>query len=35
MAKRRMLFVGNALICFAVGTPYIPAPGESILSDGN
>lgn len=35
MAKRRMLFVGNALIRFAVGTPYIPAPGESILSDGN
>ena len=35
MAKKRMLFVGNAAIRFAVGTPYIPAPGESIISDGN
>ena len=35
MAKKRILFIGNAAIRFAVGTPYIPAPGESILSDGN
>lgn len=35
MAKKRLLFVGNAAIRFAVGTPYIPVRGESILSDGN
>lgn len=30
-----MLFVGNAQIRFAVGTPYIPAPGETIKSGAN
>lgn len=35
MAKKRLLFIGNADIRFAVGTPYIPAPGETIPSDAN
>ena len=35
MAKKRLLFIGNAAIRFAVGTPYIPTPGESIVSNGN
>lgn len=35
MAVKRMLFVGNAVIRFAVGTPYIPTPGETIRSDAN
>jgi len=35
MAVKRMLFVGNANIRFAVGTPYIPAPNETIRSEAN
>lgn len=35
MAVKRMLFVGNTHIRFAVGTPYIPTPGETIRSDAN
>ncbi len=35
MAKKRLLFIGNADIRFAVGTPYIPTPGETIPSDAN
>lgn len=35
MAVKRILFVGNAYIRFAVGTPYIPAPGEAIRSEAN
>ena len=35
MAVKRILFVGNAYIRFAVGTPYIPAPQETICSTAN
>lgn len=35
MAIARMLFIGNANIRFAVGTPYIPAPAETLRSDAN
>ncbi len=35
MAKKRMLFIGSARIRFAVGTPYIPTPGETIRSEAN
>lgn len=33
MAKR-ILVAGSANIDFVLSTPYVPAPGETILSDG-
>lgn len=35
MAKKRILFIGNACVTFYAQTPYIPAPGEQIISRGN
>lgn len=35
MAKKRILFVGTACVCFRAETPYIPAPGETLTSSGD
>ncbi len=35
MARKRMLFVGSAAIRFALGTPRLPAPEETVRSDAN
>lgn len=35
MARKRMLFVGSAAVRFALGTPRLPAPNQTVLSDAN
>ena len=35
MPRIRILFIGTGCVCFSAETPYIPAPGEQIISRGS